>query len=365
MGRNIPTRSSYEDALRSRGINRVHNVTRHAEETARITGKLNSIVDPAVDPIRFSKIRLDPYQKQWVATIGCPIDIEVSGDTTGSLGRTEVDTQMRVLPDLYEACAEVLPGYDPQLCLGIFGDCEDDFVMCRPQFEMEAGKIIDYLRVMAPQLCGGANNGEDPQYAMFARAYLTNAYTNRIGLKGYHFITTDEPCHERIDRRQILRIFGKDIFETDLKQFAGKIPSIEQVIKDLKRQTHQFILVLEDECYQAAKRWRSLCGEQSVIRIQSTRQLPGVVSAIIGLTEGILDFGNLAAHLAKYGCEDLETEVSKVELGAQAKLRHALLHPVPKRGDIFAEKGELWPIGNIADTAGQASASAADEIAYL
>lgn len=365
MGRGALSRTSYEDALRTRGISHIQNVTSRAEKKARNTGKLSSIVDPAVNPVRFSKIRLNPYQKQWVSTMGCPIDIEVSGDTTGSLGRIEVDTQMKVLPELYEAVAEVLPEYDPQLCLGIFGDCRDSFVMCRPQFEMEAGKIIDYLQEMAPQLGGCANDGEDPQYAMFARAYLTDAYTNRIGLKGYHFITTDEPCHERLERKQIRRIFGDDIFENDLKRFADKMPNIEEVIQDLKRQAHQFVLVLEDYRYDAVRRWRSLCGAQSVIKICSTNQLPGVVSAIIGLTEGTLDLESLSKHLAKYDCEELEPEVSKVELGAQAKLRHALLHPVPKRGDIFQEKSDLWPSGNIGDAANQASVSAADEIEYL
>ena len=62
-------------------------MTRKAEQRAQDTGHLSEIVDPAIEPIRRSMIRLDPHQKQWIVTIGCPMDIEVSCDTTGSMGR--------------------------------------------------------------------------------------------------------------------------------------------------------------------------------------------------------------------------------------------------------------------------------------
>ena len=201
MGHETFSVESYRTARRAYGVTHDEGVTRKAEQRARDTGRLSEIVDPAINPVRFSKIRLNPHQKKWIATLGCPMDIEVSCDTTGSMGG-EVDTEMMVLPDLYKAVAEVLPGYDPQLCLGIFGDVCDDFVLCRPQFEMEAPKIVNYLKEMAPQR-GGGDTPEDPQYAMFARAYLTDAYTDHIGLKGYHFVVTDAACHERLERGTI------------------------------------------------------------------------------------------------------------------------------------------------------------------
>ena len=165
------------------------------------------------------------------------IILDFLGDTTGSMGG-EVDTEMQVLPDLYNAVSTMLPGYDPQLCLGIFGDCGDKFVMCRPQFEMEAPKIVNYLKEMAPQRGGCGNYGEDPQYAMFARAYLTDAYTNHLGIKGYHFIVTDEPYHNSLSRDQINRIFGLSIFENELKYMDNELPTIRDMVTELKRKTH-------------------------------------------------------------------------------------------------------------------------------
>lgn len=361
MGRETFSVESYRTARRDYGVTRDSDVTRKAEQRARDTGHLSEVVDPGVNPMRFSKIRLNPHQKKWVATIGCPMDIEVSCDTTGSMGG-EVDTEMAVLPDLYGAVAKVLPGYDPQLCLGIFGDVQDRFVMCRPQFEMEAPKIVNYLKEMAPQRDGG-DSPEDPQYAMFARAYLTDAYTNRIGLKGYHFVVTDATCHSSLNKEQIQRIFGKDIFESELKNMS-RAPSVKKVVEDLKGKAHQFILIVGGTYRSTVDFWCDLCGENSVIRIDSTKQLPEVISAIIGLTEGTLDVTELNAHFKNHD-KHLIQQLSKIDIGAQAKLRHALPHPVPKAGDIFAKKDDLWPIQPGDSDPEDEAESAPDHIEYL
>lgn len=363
MGYRTFSEDDYRTARRDYGVTSDTGVTRKAEQRAQDTGHLSEIVDPAIEPIRRSMIRLDPHQKQWIVTIGCPMDIEVSCDTTGSMGG-EVDTEMAVLPDLYKAVSKVLPGYDPQLCLGIFGDVSDSFVMCRPQFEMEAPKIVKYLKEMAPQRDGG-DSPEDPQYAMFARAYLTDAYTNKIGLKGYHFIVTDATCHKQITREEIKRIFGENVFNNELENMS-RIPTVEGVIEELKKKTHQFILVVKG--YESTTDfWSQLCGEKSVIELKSTRQLPEVISAIIGLTEGTLDIGDLNNHLSSRDL-NLVRRLSKIDIGAQARLRHALPYPVPKKDDVFVKKGDLWPISakkSNTEVVPEVEESAEDEIRYL
>lgn len=359
MGTGTFSVDSYRAARREYGVMHDVGITKEAEERAQKTGKLSEIVDPAIDPVRRSLIRLAPHQKKWMVTVGCPMDIEVTCNTTGSMGG-EVDTEMAVLPELYEAVAKVLPGYDPQLCLGIFGDVLDDFVLCRPQFEMEAPKIVRYLKEMAPQR-GGYDEPEDPQYAMFARAYLTSTYVNRIGLKGYHFVVTDATCHTCIEREEIKRIFGKEIFENELKDMTS-IPTLQEVISKLKDNTHQFVLALNSY---VASFWRELCGDRSVVRIDSTRQLPAVISAIIGLTEGTMDIAGIAEHLGRSASTRVVEDIAYIDIGAQARLRHKWRIPVPKKGDIFAHKGDLSPMqpGDAAEA--DTEAEATDQIRYL
>ena len=355
------TLDDYMKARHEYGVAHDSGVTERAERQARKTGCLSSIVDPAVNPLRRSLIRLNPHGKKWISTVGCPMDIEVSCDTTGSMGG-EVDKEMAILPELYESIAKVLPGYDPQLCLGIFGDLCDKFSLCRPEFEMEARKIVNYLKEMAPQRDGG-DPEEDPQYAMFARAYLTDAYTNRIGLKGYHFIVTDSTCHDRLIRRDIKRIFGDEIFDNELKDMK-KIPSVEEMIQDLKKVAHQFVLVIKHRF--VADFWRDLCGEGSVIEINSTDQLPAVISAIVGLTEGTIDVADLEKHLkGAYAGHNMIAQLSSIDIGAQARLRHALPYPVPKAGDVFAKKGDIWPIQPDDFLEDEEFTEAVDRIEYL
>lgn len=70
MGRETFSVDSYRAARRDYGVTQSTNVTRQAEERARNTGRLSEIVDPAINPMRLSKIRLNPHQKKWIATIG-------------------------------------------------------------------------------------------------------------------------------------------------------------------------------------------------------------------------------------------------------------------------------------------------------
>ena len=139
---------------------------------------------------------------------------------------------------------------------------------------------------------------------------------------------------------------------------------MKKMIEDLKAKTHQFILVVKSYDSASFWFWRDLCGEKSVIEIDSTRQLPAVISAIIGLTEGTIEVVGLKEHLGKFGNAGLIKQLSNIDIGAQARLRHALPHPVPKAGDIFAKKGDIWPI-QPGDSPEEEPAETPDRIEYL
>ncbi len=354
------SRSDFEESKITFGITSDTGVTEEAERQARVTGKLRSSVDPSQDVVRRSLMRFDPTADgNWIVTVGVPMPVESEVDTTSSMG-DNVDIAMRNLPDTYELTAEMLPGYDPQLAMGIFDDEVDRFIFQRSQFEMTAKRIVGALKDMVPGRWGG-DVAEDPQYGLFAAAYLTDAYINRIGLKGYHFCISDAPAHDRFSMKNLVRVFGADVLERaneNIKQHYGEnkritaamIPglTIKAVVQDLLKLSHAFFIQVENRST-VRNFWKDIYGRDRVITIETTDYLPQVQAAVIGLTEGTLMLSDTGSWLRQHGVPDhmiqnLVDQLAKIPLGAQANLRAQLEHPLPKAGDIFAQKTDLWPI---------------------
>ncbi len=346
MGRLVFSRETYAESRRTRGVESDYGVTKKGEQQAKKTGKLSPLVDPAVDALRRSMLRLDATEDgRWEVTVGCPMDIEVSVDSTGSMG-DNVDRAMAALPRTYELCAAMLPGYDPQLALGFFGDVSDNFVLNRPQFEMEADKIVGYLSEMNPERDGG-DTPEDPQYSMFASAFLTSAFTNKIGLKGYYFVCTDAPMHERISADTLERIFGEKVWDA-LKDNGYDYdhlcyPDMAETVEELLKKKHAFVLCIEDVPYGYKKYFGN-----RIIPLESTDYLPEFESAIIGITEGTLEPDEVEDYLKSKGVpkEDINTAIDallELPFGAQRELEQQNNVYIPKLGDIFENKTDLKP----------------------
>ncbi|MCL2444707.1 hypothetical protein FWD07_01120 [Candidatus Saccharibacteria bacterium] len=359
MGKEVPTRTTYEAARHTFGATSDTHVTHAAEQKAKTTGKLAPEVDPALghpDAIRHSKLRLDKHGDRLIVTVGCPMDIESICDTTGSMG-DNVDTALRVFPDTYDLVSKVLPGYDPQLALGIFADIQDKWPLQRPQFEMTADKIVEYLTNMSPERAG-KDTPEDPQYGLFGAAFLTATYTNRIGLKGYHFTISDAPGRDGSNSNALAfsisnlqRVFGDSVF--DLVRQNGheidehNLPSTHSTVRHLLKRAHAFFLQVGDSS-ETSRFWTEVYDTERVIKLPDTKYLPHVKATIIGLTEGTLQIGGVrdflrSTNLSGNIAEIIEAAVRNVPLLEQAKLREKLEHPVPVAGDIFANKSDLWP----------------------
>ena len=352
MGKNTFSRDTYEAATK-RFVAAEGPATARAEQKAHETGKLNPLVDPAgYGVIRRS---LPRFEKQtnglWLLTIGTPMPIESRVDTTGSMGHN-VDVALRVLPKAYELCSGVLPGYDLQIATGIFGDVCDRFVLCRPQFEMIAGKIVEQLTLMVPERNGG-DRPEDPHYGIFGATYLTHTYASRIGLKGYDFTISDAPGRDLIDECQLKRIYGDEIFikiaENGYQIDPHSLPTTIDVVQELLKRAHAFFLQVENTS-DTTEFWTKVFGPERVVVLPSTELLPQVQSAIIGLTEGTLNLQDVEEFLKKNNVSDSDAKkivrsVANIPIGAQASLPN--FGKRPKKGDLFKEKTDLWPIDPI------------------
>ena len=122
-------------------------------------------------------------------------------------------------------------------------------------------------------------------------------------------------------------------------------PSLEKVVRDLKKKTFPFVIIPKKAHPDARKFWEEIMGEKNVIMIDSTYELPAVISAVIGVTEGVIEVTDIEPYLKdKVKSPETIRCVSRIKAGAQAQLRHKLPHPVPQKGDLFASKEDLWPI---------------------
>lgn len=350
MGRNTFTRSSLAQATRTY-VPTHGSATQAAQERVRKTGKLDPLVDPAeYGVVRRSLLRFEQQDSGlFELTVGTSMPIETRLDTTGSMGGN-VDKALKVLGDLYDQASEVLPDYDVHLAIGIFGDCQDDFVLCRPQFEMLAEKIVHQLTLMNPERGGGGNGGEDPHYGLFGAAYLTNAYINRIGLKGYDFTISDEPARYDLRESQITRVFGKEVFDkvasNGFEIDRNNLPSTEQVIQDLLKRAHAFFLQVGNDS-RTNTFWANVFGRDRVVVLPRIELLPQVQAVIIGLTEGTLSLEQVPEFLEKNGVNESDAasiarSVANIPIGVQESLRENIR--VPQKGDLFREKTDLWPI---------------------
>ena len=355
MGDPIFTRHSFTTETERRGISfesdgrASKSVAEKAARQAATTKKLHPSVDPATEPIHRSLLRFSPYEDKFRVTVGLPVPIESTGDVTGSMG-DNVQIMLGVLPQTYELISKVLPGCDPQLSLGIFGDEVDDFIMSRPQFEMTAEKIVEYCANLFSSGSGG-DYPEDPQYSVYAAAYLTDAYINKIGLKGYHFLITDAPMHGTVYKRNLRRIFGDQVFDAvrDNGFDLPDTPAVEQLFADMKKIFHAFILLVDSN---ANDFWSSYYDGAHIVQIDSTKYLPQVEAAIIGLTEATLEPAELKQFLIDTQvpaaeAEKLARKLLRVEYGAQRKLEEASGYKLPQKGDIFDHKTDLQPSGHI------------------
>lgn len=321
-------------------------------------------IDPLVDPkahglIRYSRPRFEERDGRFVLAMGPPIAERTGLDTTGSMG-TNVQRAFRLLPKSYDLLVagknSVLRRYDLQMGTDIFGDLLDERVLLRSQFEMGV-KIAEQLDMMPPEGGGWGNDGEDPEFRLFAAAYLTNAVINRWGLKSYDFTLTDEPAHEWLTADNLVKVFGDTVFEKVAEnghEISKKAPpSNKRVIDDLLKIAHAFVLLVGDRS-DASAYWPRVIDKSRIIKIPDVELFPQVKAAVIGLTEGTLTLQTVHAFLREEG-ELAEKDaafvvraVSGIPIGAQAALPN--FGKLPKKGDIFRTKTDVWPIGHEFDT---------------
>ena len=191
--------------------------------------------------------------------------------------------------------------------------------------------------------------------SLFGAAYLSSFYINRIGLRSYDFTISDAPTHSRLDINQLIRIYGKDVFDAVAENGHAidpdNLPSNRHMVQDLLTRSHAFFLQVGNERSTHAQ-WSDLLGAERIVVLPRTELIPQVVSAIVGLTEGTLELSSVVSYLVEREVEQADAEmiersVRNIPIGAQTTLEN--FNRIPVRGDIFNSKTDLWPAVLAAD----------------
>ena len=355
MGRETFTRDAYS---RVAGEATSKGSATHAGEQRHKEGKgLHELVDPkGFGVIRRALTWYEPEGEIFKLLRGVAMLEETRLDTTGSMGGN-VAVAMKVLPKTYDLLAKipnaVLCRYDVQMITSIFGDVQDNYVLCRSQAEMDV-RIAEQMTLMFPEGDGG-DSDEDPQYGLFGAAYLTQADINQYGLKYYDFTITDARGRDRLSAETLIRVFGETVFEK-VKENGFQIkekslPTTKEVVCDLLKNAHAFILLV-GENGDVVDFWTNIYGAERVVVIPSVQLLPEIKSTIIGLTEGNLTLQDVEnflvndAGLTHNEAKSIKRAVAGIPIGAQAMLPG--FNKLPLKGELFAKKRDLWPmeIGN-------------------
>ena len=362
MGYGTFTRVAYTKVHNDATDGGKKSATSKAEERQRRGDGLDPLVDPkglahlGLGPIRQSKPRFEQQADGlWKLTVGIPMLEETLLDTTGSMG-DNVEIAFRVLPDSYDlltsGVSAVLKRYDVQIINACFGDIHDQDtpILCRSQAEMDV-KIAQQLAMLVPSKNGCGNGKEDPQFGIFAAAYLTAARINKYGLKRYHFTVSDEPVFETIDLDWLKQIFGDDVVkkasENGHEMGTRNLPDTAQAVKDLQMEAHSFFLQVDNR-NDVTRQWGKLYGREHLVSLpEGTKFLHYVKACIIGLTEGVLDLESAQVFLREHKLSEKDARgivraVAHIPLGVQKTF--ANYDRLPKAGDLFKEKTDLWPV---------------------
>ena len=164
---------------------------------------MNALLDPAKlkNGYRDSSDSVDSPNSQAIA---------IGFDETGSMGDIPYDFVKHGFPRFINMIQGGALGYDPHILFAAIGDVKnDDCPLQVTQFEADT-RMLDQLRLIYLEGCGGGNDGESYQIPWYFLAKHTKiACFNKRAKKGIYISIGDDKPHRDTSSREIKKIFGQ------------------------------------------------------------------------------------------------------------------------------------------------------------
>src|SRR6185437_6701029 len=286
---------SRDDYLRSSHTRALSGVKDFAySEQAERTKQLHQ----ALDPRRINKKPFGSLESRDSDEHPNSNAIMIVFDVTGSNYANAVEAQKKLpeLMDLLSKCIE-----DPQVAIA----ANDDFnsvgknALQISDFESD-NRIDDHIRNVWLVACGGGNDGESYDLAIYAAARKTILdCLQKRDRKGYFFMYADESIFGQVRAKEVELIFD-DHLQADIP--------IEQIIQELKQKYHTFVICPKNVYPHAREKYVELFGEDCVIDLAKPKLICNTIGAIVQKTEKEITDEILAGDLAAVGASSNETQ---------------------------------------------------------
>ena len=239
--------------------------------------KTSKDIHPTLDPMRVKDKILKKLESRDSDEHPNSNAVIVCFDVTGSNIDNAVIVQKQ-LPKLMGLLGKYLP--DVQVAVA----AKDDILAVGPRHcvqisEYESDiRIDDSIRNLLLTGNGGGNDAESYDLVMYgiARKTVLDCWEKRHR-KGYAFFYADEPMRELIHRSTIESVYGDHLTE-DI--------TLKQIISELREKYHVYIIYPSSGSYPHAKeQYKKLFGEESVLTLESPKQICELIGAVIGMNE--------------------------------------------------------------------------------
>lgn len=258
-----------------------------------------------------------------------PLAISFNMDTSGSMGIVPENLCKGDLPHLMERMTQMSScgNQNPQLSMNGVADLRDKFPIQVGQYEGD-NRFDDWL--VRIQIRGGSGSErlhEAYMLALYVAARKTSCECWSRQKKGHLFITGDEMCNPILCASDVKRIFG-DTIDQDLH--------LNQLIKEVRLKWHLSFLYVHTGWYGEEGKiiwpyWQQLLGNDAYWLDGKAKGLPEIVSAIIGINEGVFTADQVPQDLIELGCETTIVQAVAKALRVEAPKSDEEKKPTGKR----------------------------------
>jgi len=252
-----------------------------------------------------------------------PLPIALVLDTTGSMERVPERLLKHDLPNLL-TCLErtgATKGYMPQVCFCGVADTGDFAPFQFGQFEAD-NRMDDWLQKISLGGGGGSERMHEAYHLpLYALARKTKCDIWKTGGKGYAMIAGDELCPDVLSRHAIEGVFG-DRVPHDIKT--------KDLIAEVQEKFNLYFLCVATGFYGPQTidvifaGWKHLLGNRAIKLDRNATALPEIMTALIGINEGVFTAEEVPVDLRELGCDAAIVNATAAALG---------VNPGQSRGD--------------------------------